>query len=558
MGIDKYIDQQLHPELISDAATDIRLEPFDSIRMSLAEIFAHYADPQMVQQQINSTSRGQNNADPAAMRQQVQQQMQNMGILPPQRLIQDLSGQKIVRAVSSERQLQEVLTDFWYNHFNVFINKGADRFLTTDYEMNAIRPHVLGKFKDLLMATAKSPAMMFYLDNVQSTVPDPRALAIANAQRGGNARPNARPNQGGINENYARELMELHTMGVDGGYTQQDVQDVARALTGWSIAQPQDADTMANVARQTAQLRLGAQPGQRGEFMFRPFMHDTGPKTVLGHTIKAGGGIEDGEQVIDILAHHPSTAHFIATKLVRRFHSDVPPESLVNRVADTFMKSDGDIRAMMRVILTSPEFNSSEAYQAKMKSPFELAVSSIRMLNGRSDGSPQIIQAIERMGQPLYRFDAPTGFPDRASYWMNNGAVIERINFGIALTTNRIPGTRIDLKAIPMLRLPRSYWVRRSFRRSRLQRFTGFNNFKSQTRVQYRHGGLAMKMKAISLAALLGLGLVITSPLSAHHSFQAEYDQSKPLTLVGKVIRVLQENPTVGYTSTSGTHREKW
>src|SRR6185295_4388294 len=178
-------------------------------------------------------------------------------------------------------------------------------------------------------------------------------------------RPNARPNQGGINENYARELMELHTMGVDGGYTQQDVQEVARAFTGWSIVQPQDADPTARMARQTAQLRLGVQPGQRGEFMFRPFMHDTGPKTVLGHTIKAGGGIEDGEQVIDILAHHPSTAHFIATKLVRRFHSDVPPESLVNRVADTFMKSDGDIRAMMRVILTSPEFNSSEAYQAK-------------------------------------------------------------------------------------------------------------------------------------------------------------------------------------------------
>ena len=202
---------------------------------------------------------------------------------------------------------------------------------------------------------------------------------------------------------------------------------------------------MARMARQTAQVRLGVQPGQRGEFMFRPFVHDTGAKTVLGHAIKAGGGIEDGEQVIDILAHHPSTAHFIATKLVRRFVSDTPPESLITRVADTFMKTDGDIREMMRVILTSPEFNSTQAYQAKMKSPFELAVSSIRMLNGRTDGSPQMIQIIERMGQPMYRFDAPTGFPDRASYWMNNGAVIERINFGIALTTNRIPGTRIDL-----------------------------------------------------------------------------------------------------------------
>jgi len=295
------------------------------------------------------------------------------------------------------------------------------------------------------MATAKSPAMMFYLDNVQSTAPDPRALAIANAQRGGNARPNA----GGINENYARELMELHTMGVDGGYTQQDVQEVARAFTGWSLAQPQDADPAARMARQTSPLRQGAQPGQRGEFMFRPFVHDTGAKTVLGHSIKAGGGIEDGEQVIDILAHHPSTARFIATKLVRRFVSDTPPASLVNRVADTFMKTDGDIREMMRVILTSSEFNSAGAYQAKIKSPFELAVSAIRTLNGRTDGSPQIIQIIDRMGQPLYRYDAPTGFPDRATYWMSNGAEIERINFGIALTANRISGTRVDLKGYP-------------------------------------------------------------------------------------------------------------
>ncbi|HLQ79241.1 MAG TPA: DUF1800 domain-containing protein, partial [Terriglobia bacterium] len=300
-------------------------------------------------------------------------------------------------------------------------------------EMNAIRPHVLGKFKDLLMATAKSPAMMFYLDNVLSTSPDPRALAAA-------------PARGGINENYARELMELHTLGVDGGYTQQDVTEVARAFTGWSIAQAPDANGMAQQARQAARVGLGQPPGQRGDFMFRPFMHDSGIKTVLGHTINAGGGIEDGEQVIDILAHHPSTARFIATKLVRRFVSDTPPPSLVDRVSATYMKTDGDIREMMRVILTSPEFAAPDAVQAKVKSPFELVVSAIRLLGGRTDGSPQLVQAIERMGQPLYRYEAPTGFPDRASYWMNNGVLVERINFGIALTSNRIPGTRVDLK----------------------------------------------------------------------------------------------------------------
>ena len=438
IGIDKYIDQQLHPELIDDSATDIRLEPFASIHMTLAEIFEHYQEPQVILQRLNGQAPA--NVDQAASRQQVQAYMQQMGIAPPQKLAQELAAQKLVRAVSSERQLQEVLTDFWYNHFNIFIGKGVDRFVTTDFEMNAIRPHVLGKFKDLLMATAKSPAMMFYLDNVLSTAPDPR-LAAALPQRGAN-----NPRQPGINENYARELMELHTLGVDGGYTQKDVQEVARAFTGWSIAQAPDTNPLTQIQRQASRLGLGTQPGGRGEFMFRPFVHDTGAKTVLGHTIQAGGGIEDGEQVLDILAHHSSTARFIATKLVRRFVSDTPPQALVDRVSQSYMKTDGDIREMMRVILTSPEFTAPEAYQAKTKSPLELVVSAIRALDGRTDGSSQLVQTLERMGQPLYRFEAPTGFPDRASYWMNNGVLVERINFGIALTANRIPGTRVDLK----------------------------------------------------------------------------------------------------------------
>jgi len=433
-GISKYIDQQLHPELIDDNVTNIRLEPFSSLQMSIAEIFEHFQDPLQLAQQLGITS------DNAASRQQVQATMQEKGIYLPQRLAQELAGQKLVRAVSSERQLQEVMTDFWYNHFNIFFGKGLDRYLTTDFEMNAIRPHTLGKFKDLLMATAKSPAMMFYLDNVLSTSPDPRAAAVL-AQRGGNNQQKP-----GINENYARELMELHTMGVDGGYTQKDVQEVARAFTGWSIAQVQDTESMAQMQRQASRLGLGSQPGQRGDFMFRPFMHDTGEKTVLGHTIKAGGGIDDGEQVIDILSRHPSTARVISTKLVQRFVSDMPPQALVDRVSATYMKTDGDIREMLGVILTSNEFSSAESYQAKIKSPLELVVSSIRALSGRTDGSPQLVQTIDRMGQPLYRFEAPTGFPDRASYWMTNGVLVERINFGIALTSSRIPGTKVDLK----------------------------------------------------------------------------------------------------------------
>lgn len=450
MGAAKYIEQQLHPELIDDSATDIRIETFDSLHMTPPEIFDHFADPQMIlQQQLGGALNGaQANGDQAASRQKVQATMQQMGISPPQKLAQELMAQKLVRAVSSERQLQEVLTDFWYNHFNIFIGKGADRFLTTDFEMNAIRPHVLGKFKDLLMATAKSPAMMFYLDNVQSTAPTPVAAALLNGQRGANPNPQ-RPNAGGINENYARELMELHTLGVDGGYTQKDVTEVARAFTGWSIVQPnanQAAQMQQQAGRPLIAQQLQQQAGQRGEFIFRPFVHDAGEKTVLGHTIAAGGGIGDAEQVIDILAHHPSTARFIATKLVRRFVSDDPPQSLVDRVAAKYMSTDGDIREMLGVIFTSPEFTAPAAFQAKTKSPLELVVSSIRSLGGRTDGSQQLVAILERMGQPLYRFEAPTGFPDRASYWMSNGSLVERINFGIALTANRISGTRIDLK----------------------------------------------------------------------------------------------------------------
>jgi uncharacterized protein (DUF1800 family) len=294
----------------------------------------------------------------------------------------------------------------------------------TDYEMNAIRPHALGKFKDLVMATAKSPAMLFYLDNFQSSAPDAQLLL----QRRGalSSVAQLRKRARGINENYARELMELHTMGVDGGYTQKDVEEVARCFTGWTIERP----------------RSGAR------FVFRPWMHDKGEKIVLGHRIPAGGGIEDGEKVIDILVHHPSTARFIATKLVRRFVSDDPPPNLVERVAAVYKKTDGDIRQMLRAILTSTEFYSAEAYRAKVKTPFELVVSSIRALGAETDGSVALAQLIARMGQPLYLCQPPTGYPDRASAWVSAGALLERLNFAQALALGRIPGTSADLKRL--------------------------------------------------------------------------------------------------------------
>jgi uncharacterized protein (DUF1800 family) len=319
------------------------------------------------------------------------------------------------------------MADFWFNHFNIDWRKGADKWMLTDYEMNHIRPHVLGRFKDLLLATAKSPAMMFYLDNFQSMSPD---AEIPGMRRRGGRRAQVpqqlRNRQRGINENYARELMELHTLGVDGGYTQKDVQEVARAFTGWTIDRPR----------------------QSGSFIFRPFMHDQNEKMVLGQKIPAGGGMKDGEAVIEILARHPNTAKFISTKLVRRFVSDNPPASLVNRVADVYRKTGGDIREMLRAILTSAEFFSQEAYRAKIKSPFELAASALRALDANVVNTLQLGQFISKMGQPLYQYQAPTGYPDRAEQWVNTGALLERLNFGLALSSSRLRGTAVDLKRV--------------------------------------------------------------------------------------------------------------
>ena len=429
MGLKQYIEQQLQPERIDDSRVEQSLRDFVSLRMDNGDIMQHYPEPQRIARELGfQNPKGQNPSDQAETRQKVQAYLRQNGMQPPQQLVQELTAQKILRAVESERQLQEVMTDFWFNHFNVFIGKGADRWLTTSYEMKAIRPNALGKFKDLLQATAKSPAMLFYLDNHLSASPNPQIENLGRRARGraradNNVNNNARNRKLGINENYARELMELHTMGVDGGYTQKDVTEVARAFTGWTIDQPR----------------------QNGEFLFRPMMHDRGDKVVLGHKIKSGGGMTDGEQVIDILASHPSTARFIATKLVRRFVSDNPPQSLVDRVAATYMKTDGDIREMLRTIFFSDEFMSPSAFAQKTKSPFEYAVSAIRALDGHTTGAPQLAQMIGRMGQPLYQYQAPTGYPDRADEWMSNGTIIERINFAIALASNRVPGTTVDV-----------------------------------------------------------------------------------------------------------------
>ncbi|HXA51926.1 MAG TPA: DUF1800 domain-containing protein [Candidatus Acidoferrum sp.] len=330
---------------------------------------------------------------------------------PQQLVARDLIEGKILRAVYSDRQLEAVLTDFWYNHFNVYLDKGADRYLVTEYERDVIRPHVLGKFKDLLEATAKSPAMLFYLDNWQSVGPD--APMAGRGQKKG-----AR----GLNENYGRELMELHTLGVDGGYSQKDVTEVARCFTGWTILNPQ----------------------RGGTFQFNPRMHDNGEKTVLGVTIPAGGGIADAEKVLDIVAHHPSTARFISKKLAMRFVADNPPDALVDRMAETFRKSNGDLRAVMKTMLDSKEFFSEGAYRSKMKSPLELVASAVRAVNGDINFAFPLANQVAQLGQPLYRKQEPTGYSNSSMEWMNSGGLVGRMNFALQLADNKVPGVKVD------------------------------------------------------------------------------------------------------------------
>jgi uncharacterized protein (DUF1800 family) len=341
-------------------------------------------------------------AAPPALRRRIQ------SVNGPQAVVvEDLVEAKLFRAVYSNRQLEEVLADFWYNHFNVFIEKGSDRYLVTAYERDAIRPHVLGKFEDLLRATAQSPAMLFYLDNWDSV---------------GAQSPAGKRRQRGLNENYGRELLELHTLGVDGGYAQKDVTEVARCFTGWTIKQPQRV----------------------AEFEFNPKMHDAGEKTVLGVRIPAGGGIDDGSKVLHLLAHHPATARFISRKLAMHFVADDPPATLVNRMAATFLKKDGDLRAVLKTMFDSPEFWSRGAYRSKMKSPLEMVASSLRAIDADVDYAFGLNNQLNQLGEPLYRKAEPTGYSNSGQEWLNSAGLLARMNFSVALVNNKVPGVKVD------------------------------------------------------------------------------------------------------------------
>ncbi|MBI1864840.1 MAG: DUF1800 domain-containing protein [Nitrospirae bacterium] len=418
LGIDEFIEKQLSPDTIPDAGLEMRLEGFKTLKMTTAELIEAFPPQGPKSRQANAQPRGRR---------------------PGQEIILELSKAKLLRAVYSERRLQEVMTDFWFNHFNVFAGKGIVPWVVTSYERDVIRPRALGKFRDLLGAVAESPAMLFYLDNWMSAGTSPPADAGdpgRQALRGRHPRwfrdippprPEARPaKRRGINENYARELLELHTLGVDGGYTQEDVRQVALAFTGWTIAEPR-RDPRA---------------------LFNGRMHDGNQKTVLGRTIPPVGGAKEGDWVLDLLARHPKTAEHISRKLAVHFVSDDPPPALVARLADTFRRTDGDIRALMKTLFHSPEFWGPKARQVKTKTPLHLVVSALRATGTETDGGLPLLRTLREMGEPLYLCQPPTGYKDESSAWTGSNATLQRTRFAAALTENRLPGTRIDLERL--------------------------------------------------------------------------------------------------------------
>jgi len=430
IGVDRWIAQQLDPRSIrNDANERLIADAFPSVRLTASQLFEEAPPPNVIRRQARRQGDTVlTRSDSMLLRSAAREARAVVG---------DVIGARVARSVGSERQLEEVMVDFWLNHFTVFAGKNVVRYYLADYEREAIRPYVLGHFRDLLGAVAQSPAMLLYLDNAQSVADSTRPTLGGRFGQGVRGRGGLRGRLArrpqaaarldslrarmprGLNENYARELLELHTLGVDGGYTQQDVIEVARSLTGWTVP--------------------GARRGADG-FRFVPMLHDAGEKRVLGHRLAAGRGIEDGEDVLDLLCNHPSTARHIARKLAIRFVSDTPPAQLVDRAAATFTRTHGDIREVVRTIVTSEDFFSRSAYRAKVKSPFEVVVSALRALGASPDTTPRTAGAVALLGQPIYGHQAPNGWPETGEAWLNTGAILNRINFALAAAAGRMPG----------------------------------------------------------------------------------------------------------------------
>ena len=472
LGLEKWIDQQLQPASLDDSGLEARLQRYPTISMSSKNLLEEFPNADQAAKKLGITKEqyeeqqkskredalaqvivtGNENLDKA--------QQQLARLQGPNRILAELSMAKVDRAVYSNRQLEAVMEDFWFNHFNVFANKGDDKWLVTSYVRDTIRPHTLGKFDDLLLATAKSPAMLFYLDNFLSadpaavarnqqmkamrqgrfqggfaggstptpgTVPGPLANPPANGANPNGATATAAKNKkdSGLNENYGREVMELHTVGVDAGYTQQDVIQMAECLTGWTIHEPR----------------------KDPQFFFDEKIHAQGKKVVMGKTFNYGGE-RDGEEALKMLAHSSKTANFISSELARHFVADDPPKALVNRMTQTFQSSDGDIRAVLKTMIYSPEFWSKETYRAKVKTPFELVATTARAMNAEVTITLPLTQWVGRMGEPLFLCQPPTGYSDKAETWVNAGALLNRLNFALTFAGDRMNGATVDLKAI--------------------------------------------------------------------------------------------------------------
>lgn len=467
MGLEKWFEQQLDGTLPDDSLNQL-LDKYDALKLSNAQIIHIYPRNSVILRMavrdglINQDS--VNKGDKRGYRDVLQNYMQQHGLKPVQDLYRQFYNQKVLRAAYSNNQLREVLTDFWFNHFNVSTTKNDCAEYIPNYERDVIRPNVTGKFGDLLLATAKSPAMLYYLDNFssvgandQTNTPQRRRPGLLQNNMSDNPQAAAAIQRlqnvkkvRGLNENYAREVMELHTLGVDGGYTQQDVTQAARVLTGWTVTPKSAYSNNSMMAGRVANARNSGAPENitEGDFMFAANKHDKGEKTVLGKHFGPDGGYQEGVDLLEMLAHYPSTAKFITRKIAVRFVNDTPPQSLLDKMTRTFIKTDGSIREVLITMVNSPEFWAPDALREKTKSPFELVISSVRSLHAQIDQPYQLYTWADKMGQKMYAYQAPTGFPDKGQYWINTGALLNRMNFGLALASQRIPGVKIDLSAL--------------------------------------------------------------------------------------------------------------
>lgn len=456
-GLEKWFSNQLDGKN-EDKELNTMLQPYSAINLTNAEVEDKYPrQARLLRLAIKDGAINKdsvNKGDQKAYRKALQDYRELKGYGQEQDLIRQFINQKMLRATYTNNQLHELLTDFWFNHFNVSLTKNQCAAYIPAFERDVIRPNVTGKFADLLIATAKSPAMLIYLDNFSSAGQPVAPIDMEGMQMTGMKRIKpVKKRSGGLNENYAREVMELHTLGVDGGYTQSDVTQAARVLTGWTIA-PIGEDGSYGAAYKKVIENIGAENLEKkgfirdGDFLFVPTRHDNQEKTVLGKKFAANGGYQEGVDLLNMLAHHPSAAKFISKKLATRFVNDQPDPKLVDKMAKTFLSTDGDIKQVLITMVSAPEFWSASALREKTKSPFELAISAVRGLDAQITQPYQLYNWINKMGQKMYYYQAPTGFPDRGQYWINTGALLNRMNFGLALAAQRIPGIKINLLAL--------------------------------------------------------------------------------------------------------------